>query len=189
MIFEALSCLSDELNEYLRSKNKLPEEKIIVSGIMNQDGTVAARGQNKVLITVTNIEKETTGGAGNTRTSPNTSSAITINLFVLFSAYFTENNYPEALRFISFIIGYFQIKNVFTKVNSPKLDPGIEKLILEMESLSTERLNNLWATLGAKYMPSVMYKVRMLSFDNSIVREFRPGIEGIEQNNVPIKNN
>ncbi len=45
-----------------------------------------------------------------------------------------------------------------------------------MESVGTERLNNVWATLGAKYMPSVIYKMRMLTFDDGVIREYRPGV-------------
>ncbi|MGV2481909.1 UNVERIFIED_CONTAM: DUF4255 domain-containing protein, partial [Salmonella enterica subsp. enterica serovar Weltevreden] len=40
-------------------------------------------------------------------------------------------------------------------------------------------LSNLWSSLGAKYMPSVVYKMRMLTFDDTFVREFRPGISGV----------
>ena len=49
-----------------------------------------------------------------------------------------------------------------------------------MVNMSTEKLNNLWATLGAKYIPSVLYKLRMLTFDSSDLREYRPGISTIE---------
>jgi hypothetical protein len=41
-------------------------------------------------------------------------------------------------------------------------------------------MNNVWAALGAKYMPSVIYKMRMLTIDGSIIREFRPEISGIQ---------
>ncbi len=59
----------------------------------------------------------------------------------------------------------------------------IEKLVFEMASITPEQLNNIWGSLGAKYMPSVVYKVRMLTFDNNIVREYRPLITGVENDN------
>ena len=37
----------------------------------------------------------------------------------------------------------------------------------------------MWSTLGAKYMPSVLYKVRMLSIDESVISEFRPIISNV----------
>jgi hypothetical protein len=63
-----------------------------------------------------------------------------------------------------------------TSANTPSLDKRIDKLMFEMESLGTERLNNVWATLGAKYMPSVIYKMRMLTFDDGVIREYRPSV-------------
>ena len=191
MIYEALLCITEEVNEYFRGKLKINEDKVMLSGIVNQDGTVAAQGENKILLTLLNVEKETIGKSNGVReaakTMPNTSPAMNINLYVLFSAYFGGANYGESLRFLSFIIGYLQNKSVFTRANTPKMDKDIGKLIFEMENLTTDKLNSIWATLGAKYMPSVMYKVRMLTFDDSVIREFRPAISGIGSENIPAK--
>ncbi len=74
------------------------------------------------------------------------------------------------------MVAYFQSKNVFTRANTPGMDNRIGKLIVEMESPAANKLNNIWTTLGAKYIPSVVYKVRMLSFDDSIIKEYRPGV-------------
>jgi Pvc16 N-terminal domain len=191
MIYEALSCITEEVNEYFKSKLNINEDKIVLSGIVNQDGTVAAQGENKILLSLLNIEKESIGksnaGREGALTTPNTSPAVNINLCVLFSAYFGGANYGEALRFLSFIIGYLQNKSVFTRSNTPKMDERIGKLILEMENLGIDKLNNVWATIGAKYMPSVMYKIRMLVFDDAVIREFRPPIAGIGNENIPAK--
>ena len=60
---------------------------------------------------------------------------------------------------------FFQFRQVFRYNDYLALeDAGIEKLMLDPISLSFEQQNHLWATLGAKYMPSVMYKCRMLTF-------------------------
>lgn len=187
MIYEALSCLAEEINEYFRIRLKISEDKVVLSAIVNQDGTIAIQGENMVLITLVNIEKESIGksnsGIPGSSVLINKSSALTINLYVLFSAYFSNGNYPEALRFISFIIAYFQQNSVFTRLNTPRLDKDIEKLVFELATISPEQLNNVWGSLGAKYMPSVIYKVRMLTFDNNIVREYRPLITGVDGEN------
>lgn len=189
MIYEALSCLTGEIDEYFRSKLKINEEKIVLSGIVNQDGTIAVQGENKIIVTLVNTEKETVSGGTGQKFSGNVFSGsappLHLNLYVLFSAYFANNNYPEALRFLSFIIAYFQQKSVFNKSNTPGLDNKIEKLIFEMIDLNPDTMSNMWSTLGAKYMPSVMYKVRMLTFDESVIREFRPAISGIAGDNIP----
>lgn len=186
MIFEALSCVTEDINEHFRNKLKISEEKVIISGITNQDGSLAVRDENKLLVTLINIENDTIGKSNRSgsaaKTLAHVSSDININLYVLFSAYFGSNNYPESLRFLSFLIAYFQNKNVFNKSNTPNIDSRIEKLIFKIENLGIERLSNIWTMLGAKYMPSIMYRVRMLTFDDSIVREYRPEITGMSYN-------
>jgi hypothetical protein len=35
-----------------------------------------------------------------------------------------------------------------------------------MVSMNFEQVNHLWATLGGKYLPSVLYKVRMVAIED-----------------------
>lgn len=186
MIYECLNCLAEEMNAFFKSKLKIHEDKVIVSAIVNQNGSIAVQGENKVLITLvniirdTNMKREGLSGAG---LSLNTAKPICIQLYLMVSCYFSDANYPEALRFLSFIIGFLQEKNVFDHTNTPRMDKDLEKLIFEMESVEPERLNNIWSILGAKYMPSVLYKVRMIIYDSNKVSEYRPVVTGIAQNN------
>jgi hypothetical protein len=188
MIYEALSCITEEISEFFRSKLRINEEKIVLSGLINQDGTVAIQGENKVVVTLINIEKEPTVkgvSGGGSRTFSNSSSPVSINIYVLFSAYFSSTNYPEALRFLSFVIAFLQDKSVFSQSNTPRLDESIEKLTFELESVGSEKLNNIWSTLGAKYMPSALYKVRMLTYDSLNVKEYRPLVSGTSGSGLP----
>ena len=188
MIYEALSCLVDEINEHFRIRLKVSEDKVILSAIVNQDGSIAIQGENKILLTLINIEKETVGRNNSSLSVAsigiNKSPVLTVNLHVLFSAYFSNGNYPESLRFISFIIAFFQQKSAFNRVNTPRLDSEIDKLIFEMATISPEQLNNVWGCLGAKYMPSVIYKIRMLTYNNNIIREIRPLVSDVESDNT-----
>lgn len=181
MIYESLSCLVDEMNEHFRSRLKVNEQKVVLSSLINQDGTVAIQGENKLVVTLINVEREPARGLSQKGGGviSNSSPPVNVNLIVLFSAFFSQGNYPEALRFLSFIIGYFVNKPVFTHSNTPALDSKIDKLSFEMLDLNTDTLSNMWSSLGAKYMPSVVYKMRMLTFDDTFVREFRPGISGV----------
>jgi len=54
--------------------------------------------------------------------------------------------------------------------NTPQLSPKIEKLTFEIVNLDMQSLNQLWGTIGGKYMPSILYKVRMLSFDQKYIK-------------------
>lgn len=59
------------------------------------------------------------------------------------------------------------------------MDKKLEKLSIEIVDMSMDALSNLWSLLGANYMPSVLYKIRILHFDESVVREFRPGVSKV----------
>lgn len=186
MIYEALKCLAVELNEYLKNKHMLAsdsEEKVLLSGIIDQAGQVAIKDENKIILTLVNVEDEPVSKSyslTNNRTGANIANPVSVNLYILFSAYFSTANYEEALKFLALIISFLQEKSVFTSTNTPSLDANIEKISVEMVNMSTEKLNNLWATLGAKYMPSVLYKLRMLSFSSASLKEYRPFISSAD---------
>jgi hypothetical protein len=90
---------------------------------------------------------------------------LRLNLHVLFAARFQQ--YDEALRYLSLILTHFQARPSFTASEYPGLDPRIEKLSVELLSLSYDQLNQLWAFVGGKQLPSVVYKVRMVSLQDS----------------------
>lgn len=183
MIFEALSFLCDEINEYFRNKLRVKEDKVVLSSIVDAKGDIAVEGSNKLILTLINIEQERNSQSGfGQHAAGSGPGPLQVNLYVMFSAYFNKGNYGESLKYISFILAFFQQKNVFNSQNSPALDKGLDKLILELQVLSQDQLNNIWASLGAKYMPCVVYKIRMLNIDESIVREYRPEISKIESN-------
>ena len=131
-----------------------------------------------------NIEEETT-----LKSSAGTSSFgggfgasggnINVNLTVMFSAFFTGKNYVEALKFLSSVIYFFQSKPVFTQSNTPGLSSNIEKVVFDIISLEPRDLNSIFSMMGAKYMPSVIYRVRMLTFSSDNIDDVIPAISGI----------
>lgn len=186
MIYEALTCLVDEMNEYFRNRLKLNEQRVILSSLINQDGTVAIQGENKIVVTLINVEKESAMSISQRGAAslPNAASSINLNLFVLFSTHFNQGNYAESLRFLSFVIGYFTNKPFLNQSNTPLLDSRIDKLTFEIVNMNPDATSNLWSSLGAKYMPSIVYKIRMITFDEAFVREFRPTISNISDEKI-----
>lgn len=178
MIYQSLHCLTEEINRSLKRNLKITDDKVLLSSIVNQDGSVAVQGENKIILTLINVEKESAKTNANqpvfSKTSPGYFSTLCLNLQVMFSAYFPGNSYPEGLQFLSLLISFMQEKPVFNRSNTPSLPAGIGKLSFEMETIGVEKLNNVWAMLGAKYMPSAIYKIRMLTFDGIEPKEYRP---------------
>jgi len=45
-----------------------------------------------------------------------------------------------------------------------------------LQSLTFEQLNNLWAMLGSKYIPSVVYRMKLLTIFETRSQEKAPAI-------------
>ena len=93
------------------------------------------------------------------------------------------------------MIAFFQANPVFDEEKFPGLnsfaaDPAnkpwqvIERLSFRLQVMSFEQQNNLWAMLGGKYIPSVVYKVNMLTVFETKSDRFAPAISELNYNNV-----
>jgi len=94
------------------------------------------------------------------------------NITIMFGAFRTdpdrEQSYTDAITYIQKVVGFFQRNNVFTPENSQDLPAGIEKLVFELVNLNMEQLHHLWTMLGGKYIPSVVYRMRMVIIDEAL---------------------
>ena len=183
MVDKALLFLRDQVNDYLLSITG-ESEKLVVGNVVNQSGELTASelGLSLLNIQEERVNKSQTPYTGGPRGySALINPEIKLNLYVLFTANFGAN-YDEALKFICHVITFLQGKNVFTRENAPDLDPGIEKLIVDLVSPTFEEQNRIWTTLGAKYIPSAVYKIRMLVVQQGNFLELRRQVETVEHN-------
>ncbi len=68
-----------------------------------------------------------------------------------------------SVKFLSATLSFFQSNCVFTHSNTPDLNRNIEKLTFEIVNQDLQNQSHLWGTLGGKYLPSILYKVRMVT--------------------------
>lgn len=184
MLRTALEFLSDELNAYLKRKDPVnfgTVDAVVLSGLMKPDGAFAlpsSQGDEnfRVIVTLINLEEDRIADSQSFHQRINdriqvVNPPVNINAYVLFSVLAT--NYLTSLRLLSYVISFFQANRVFDSVQHPHLNakvaPGntwqkIGKLLVTMHPVTLEQQNNLWAALGAKYMPSLIYKIRTISF-------------------------
>jgi hypothetical protein len=159
MIQDVVPAIVNELNRFLKSKHNISEEKAIMSHIVNADGSIAIQESDKIIVTITGIE----ASGGFTKINP----PVEVNVYLLFSAYFTSENYVEGLKFISSVIAFFQSRQgIFSTQNTPALNGVIEKLSAEMVSPDFKDQSNVWNGLGAKYLPSVLYRIKTLPIEH-----------------------
>ncbi len=92
--------------------------------------------------------------------------AVHLYLTLLFTSVRRAGGYGLSLQDLQNVIGVFQKKYVYDHINTPALDPNIEKLILDMVSLNLQQLHEIWSVLGGRYFPSVVYRMRMVTIDS-----------------------
>lgn len=104
---------------------------------------------------------------------------VHLNLYLLFA--FEFGSYDTSLLRLSETVELFQSKRYFTAENETSANPfpaGLERLVFDFHNLSFEQMNHLWGVLGGRYLPSVLYQVRLVRIqrDQSIAG---PGIRRI----------
>jgi len=196
MIDQVLTFLNTRLDQYLRLKldpsnsNSFIQVANIAWNDSETSGSNGANSPANAFITLVNIEEDRISkspenyvrqGSESIYKSPK----IYLNLYVLFAV--NLSSYTESLKRLSFIIQFFQYQNVFTPLSSPDLPAGVEKLILDLNTLSFQDMNNLWGILGSKYLPSVMYKMRMISISEEFAQGNTPLLHEIIVNDKTLQ--
>jgi hypothetical protein len=185
MIDKALTFLLGELNGFLGTTFPASEPHAVLSSLVLPDGSAPRGIENKVVITITGIERETAAYSAELRipaqdaTAMRISPPLKLNIYFLLAANFA-GDYTEALRLLSSSLAFLQSKSVFTPQNSAAFPRGLERLTVEMVNLEITEQQNLWAATGAKYLPSAYYKARMLTIEDGWVAERVPTITGTE---------
>jgi len=176
MIDVAINHIASTINQHLMLNSGLHEDVVVVSNLLEQDGTVATHVNNRIVVSLVNIEKDSLAlsqqntGTGSLQRNSDSNTPIHFNLYLMFASYFSGSNYGEGLKFLSNTISFFQGQSVFDQHNSPGLDQNIDKLILDIENLSMDDLSNLWGILSGRYLPSVLYRVRMVTYASKAVK-------------------
>lgn len=171
MIDAAIGHVATELNQYIRRTFSLSEDMVVISNLLEQDGALSVQVNNKLALFLVNIEKDTTPqqvapsfGPGAERLVESTP-PLHLNLYLVIAGNFSGSNYTEGLKFISAAVSFFQRQPMMDQNTTPGLDRRIARLMFDIENTSMQDLSSMWGMLSGKYLPSVLYKVRMVTFD------------------------
>ena len=176
MIFNALHTVTGKLNDFIKTRYRTSENLVELSNVLEQDGTLTLKETNKLIVSLINIERESKLNAiprnleKGLGVQKSVNAPISINLYIIFIALSSGQHYPNALKLLSAVIEFFQSNSFIDHNNTPQLDAQIDKLTFEIMNLDMQALSNLWSALGCKYMPSVVYKVRMVSIDSQEIK-------------------
>ncbi len=189
MLDKVLAFFANEINAYLRARTGDFSDIIVLSAIVNEEGKYAS-DNDTVALNLINIEEETAfkeqlpeqrfkKGQHIALEPP-----LKLNLFVMFAANFKL--YDQALKYLSHIIVYFQAHRVFTPDQYPTLvnsdGNNIERLVVELQRPNYDQLNQIWAYIGGKQLPSVIYKIKLVSLQDPVPTTIKPPIQIINTN-------
>ncbi|SRR6056297_374283 len=167
MINNVMSAVAEKINENLNNRFSQSRDLVMLSSLNELEDDSKTDIQNKLLLTITNIEEERFSQRSHTRAS---NQPLNIYLYLLLSANFQQSNYEEGLGLLSAAISFFQYTAVLNHQNTPELDANVEKLVFEIVNLNIQELSQIWGIHGGKYLPSVLYKVRTVTISEDIVQ-------------------
>lgn len=164
MINKVITYYAERLEEFLKDKYPQPEGIVEIAPI----GSNYKENKNKVLVSILNLERETangfvTNGRNNGSVQSKGTPILYMNLNFILAAIYDEKRYAESLSALSLTLLFVQAMPSFKY-------EGITYTV-EIVSLNSQEFNNIWTTLGGQYYPSVLCKLRMLTFDASEIQQ------------------
>jgi len=180
MIDRALNYLREQLNDHLAAasqtdidadqnhvvfpKRDKPEPEFKLGAVT----LLLAGVQHEPILRAADMHLAAGADGSTVRVSP----TLRLQLMVLAAA--RHGDYAESLRALSLIAAWGQAHPVIDRNTAPKLDPNIDRLTLEFVSLTITEQNELWSSLGTGYLPSLLYRIRVLGFVSAIGQTTQP---------------
>jgi len=176
MLTSTLTLLRDELKEFLTPIFTKSSFGVKVCKLVDAHGkTVLNKDQPEVVITLMNIQEER--NMHQSRTS-NPGQPYCLNLMLLFSVHeradesvTSEEAHLETMMLLDGVLEFFQRHSTFNTQSHPHLPEGIQYLQFMLASEDLRENSYIWTMTGAKYVPSVLYRVRSV-----MVGQKHPGL-------------
>jgi hypothetical protein len=179
MISEALDTIVDLINNYISPSHT--DAPLVLANIsrVNDGDEFTGTMKDKLVLSIVNIEEDRVARSPENFVKQDNlikykNPAIHLNLTLLFAA---THDYGKAIPLLEKVIRFFQVKSVFTPANTPELlavnelnNINIERIIFEWVNLNLEQVHQLWTTLGGHYMPSMVFKMRMITIDEQQIQ-------------------
>jgi hypothetical protein len=166
MIDSALAFLAAQLDAHLQARARTGPGRVVLARLVDDNGKWAI-SDDSVGVALVNVRMDqarknaapaaapAAGGPASSPPSPN------FDLSVLFAA--QSRQYSAALNHLGHVLAFFHEHPVFTRAQHPALGAGVELLEVTLELLDYEALAHVWAFVGGKQVPSVVYRVRLVA--------------------------
>ena len=196
MIFDALALIASELNEYIKKRSHSDDQQHVFLGNIADASGAAASLNDVITITLANIEQEqhnksqTFQRIQNDKSFYYTQPEIQLNFYIIISIrpgkdqQENNNSYVNALKRLSMVAYFFQ-SNPFldqSSIQNPKVSNDLGRLTIELYTAGFEHLSYIWGIQGGHYLPSLIYKVRLITIQEGIVAKEVPVVETVDLN-------
>src|SRR5581483_638356 len=182
MIDVAAAFMVKELNAYMLARTGTSFGSALLSRVVGDNGKWAIP-DDQVGVALVSVEEERALRSQVPQTAYADGRQVVLepdlklNLNLLLAANFKQ--YDQGLRQLALVLTFFQSHGVFTRERNPGLDPRIAKLGVDLVSLTFEQLNQLWTFVGAKQLPSAVYRVRLVALQDPQPSAVQPPITAI----------
>lgn len=178
MLYTAVKYIRDELSAHLAMTSDTADDLVVLGTTHQTDSSISAKTTDKVVVSLVNIEPAVYQGHSPVSLSSRSAAAtalsapLQLNLSILVSARFID--YQAALKNLESTAIYFQLNSEMTPQSLSSLPKGVAKLDIQLENMSIRELSDLWGMMGGKHLPCLLYKVRMITIDNPVLRAELP---------------
>lgn len=192
MIMDALLLVSSELNDYVRQRlNSEGETLVYLSSITDGSGSNSSPN-DAITITLTSAEEECVNRAQQlTRVRKGdkyhfTEPEIRINLHIIISVRPSKNtdgskSYINALKRLSIVSEFFQGNRYFdqSSIRNPAISKNLERVVVNLHTAGFEQLSYVWGMHGGNYLPSLMYKLSLITIQQAMTNREVPIVKEV----------
>jgi hypothetical protein len=173
MIGNILQLIAKEVSAFIDAQSEMPSgQKSVVLHKPNSVSGDFSLPDNAISLSMLNIEEELSSKTSmpSKRVKNNKvytqNPAVHINLQIIFISNFA-NDYINELNYLTKVLAFFQEKSSFTVENTQGLEAlNLQKLSFKLNTLPLSEQGNVWTLLGGKYMPSLVYRVGLISIQD-----------------------
>jgi len=178
MIAAAVTLVADRLNQHLRTRFSVGDDLAAPSPPVDAEGKQPAGARNRLILFITGVTRESLARALPPRAPPGggrsavATEPVQLNVHLMMAAAFDADNYLESLKVLSAGARFFQANPVFSPNRAQ--GAGLAQLAIEISDLDVEAANQIWSMHGGRYLPSIHYKLRLVTIDAAAVTREEP---------------
>ena len=162
-----------KVNAYLHSHLSVDSDIVVLGPPVDIDGKPVAEVKNRASLFLSNIVEDTVPRDGQSRLhrQGQQPTPLYFNLHFVVAAIFDPGLYREGLGVLGLVATFFQSNPIFTADREPDMPAGLNHLSYDALSLSGQDMSHVWGSMGGRYFPSIVYRLRSVIADGRAVRE------------------